>query len=83
MHPTLDVLSRAGTATAKLVKLIEARQFELELESRATALATCKHQEAGVQPVSEGRLDFFAHEVDALLTVAARPTSTASGPDFV
>jgi hypothetical protein len=70
MHPTLDVRSRAGTAAAKLVELIEARQFELELESRAATLAACeRHQKAGIQPVSDGRLYFFAHEVNALLTV--------------
>jgi hypothetical protein len=56
--------------TAELVELIEARQLELELESRAATLATCKrHQKAGIQPVSAGRLDFFAYEVNALLTV--------------
>jgi hypothetical protein len=81
MHPTLNVLSGAGTATAKPVELIEARQLDLELDSWAAPSATGKrHQEAGVQPFSQGRLDFFAHEVNALLTAAARPTSTASGP---
>jgi hypothetical protein len=70
MHPALDVLSRADTATAELVQLIEARQLNLELESRAATLAACKrHEQAGIQPVAEGRLDFFADEVNALLTV--------------
>jgi hypothetical protein len=70
MHPLLDVLCRARTTAPELVQLIEARQLDLELESRAATLAARKrHKQAGLQPVVDGRLDLFADKLNTLLAV--------------
>jgi hypothetical protein len=67
---TLSACPRAQASCTNTSEAIEACEFDLELESRTAALATCeRHQQAGLQTVAYGCVDLFADEVDGLLTV--------------
>ena len=57
----------ADAAVAELVKLLELRQFDLELKRDATVTAGQRHQQASIEAIAAGGLDLASDEVDRAL----------------